>query len=63
MVSPPPNANWFQIPFAVLTMAMLTLRAGAFIKTVRQRTRRTSRRAMDTNSSTMLPVLEAEEGL
>ena len=60
---PPPNANWFQIPFAVLTMAMLTLRAGAFIKTVRQRTRRTSRRAMDTNSSTMLPVLDAEEGL
>ncbi len=33
---PPPNANWFQIPFAVLTTMVLGLQMSAFFKTVRQ---------------------------
>lgn len=61
--APPPNANWFQIPFAVLTMAVLILQIGAFFKTMRRQRRGTNRRAMDANSSTLLPALDTEEGL
>ena len=39
-----PEANWFQIPFAVLTLIVLTLQAGAFLKTVARQRRGTSRR-------------------
>ena len=35
--SPPPNANWFQIPFAVLTASVIALQVAAFIKTLRRR--------------------------
>lgn len=35
--TPPPDANWLQIPFAVLTAVVLALQAGAFFKTVRRR--------------------------
>ena len=35
--TPPPNANWFQIPFAVITAVVLALQIAAFIKTARRK--------------------------
>jgi len=50
---PPPNPNWFQIPFAVLTAMVLALQAGAFIKTVRdQKARRVRREVQKTRGAT-----------
>ena len=34
---PPPDANWFQIPFAVVTGAVLLLQTAAYVKTVNAR--------------------------
>ncbi len=61
--APPPNTNWFQIPFAVLTMAVLILQIAAFFKTMRRQRRVTNRPAIDANSSTMSQALDTEEGL
>ena len=40
--APPADANWFQIPFAALTLIVLAIQTGAFFKTVRQRRLKTS---------------------
>ncbi len=40
-----PDPNWFQIPFAVLTAALITLQVGAFLRTVTRHRRGTSRPA------------------
>ncbi len=45
--APPPNANWFQIPFVVLTALVLALQVGAFLKTVRQQRLRAKRLTVD----------------
>lgn len=34
---PPPDANWAQIPFAILTVGVIGLQAWAFVATVRRR--------------------------
>ncbi len=59
----PPNAAWFQIPLAVLTMAVLIQQIGAFFKTMRRQRRETNRRAMNASSSTLSPALKIEEEL
>ena len=40
---PIPPANWFQIPFAALTLIVLLLQLAAFLKTVRQQRRKAHR--------------------
>lgn len=45
--APPPNANWFQIPFVALTALVLALQIGAFFKTVRQQRMRAKRLTVD----------------
>ncbi len=52
---PPPNANWFQIPFVALTAMVLALQTGAFFKTVRRQRRRTPRLAMDEKTGASRP--------
>ncbi len=58
--APPPNATWFQIPLAVLTMAVLIQQIGAFFKTT---TRQRHGLKKGSNSSTMSPALDTEEEL
>ena len=58
----PANANWFQIPFAVLTLIVIALQVGAFVKTVRRQRRGTTRRAIDIQSLAMQPGLESDGG-
>ena len=53
----------FQIPLAVLTMAVLILQIGAFFKTMRRQRLETNRRAMNASSSTLSPALDTEEEL
>jgi sulfoxide reductase heme-binding subunit YedZ len=57
----PDEANWFQIPFAILTLAVITLQAGAFFKTVRRQRRGAMRRAASPNISMTQPVLGTDE--
>ncbi len=61
--APPPNADWFQIPFAVPTMAVLILQIGAFFKTMRRRRREANGRAMNASSRALSPALDTEEEL
>ncbi|MFQ6029696.1 MAG: ferric reductase-like transmembrane domain-containing protein, partial [Dehalococcoidia bacterium] len=61
--APPEDPNWFQIPFAVLTVALITLQAGAFFNTVRRQRRGASRRAARTNFRNIQPGLDTERGL
>ena len=57
-----PDANWFQIPFAVLTLIVIALQVGAFVKTVARR-RGTSSRPVDARTTAVQPGLDAEGGL
>ena len=54
---PPANANWFQIPFAVLTVAVFALQIGAFFKTVRRRRGVVSRQASHAEQPSLDPSL------
>ena len=59
----PDEANWFQIPFAIMTMAVITLQAGAFFKTVQRRRGRASTPAAISDFSMKQPGLELDRGL
>lgn len=61
--APPPNANWFQIPLVIPTIAVLIQQIGAFFKTMRRQRRETNRRAMNASSITLSPALKTEEEL
>lgn len=39
---PPPDPNWFQLPFVVLTIAVATLQVSAFFRTVQRQKRQTT---------------------
>ena len=60
--TPPDEANWFQIPFAILTLAVITLQVGAYFKTVRRQRSGARRRAENPNSSTRQSGLETDGG-
>lgn len=54
----PEDANWFQIPFAILTLIVIALQVGAFFTTVRRQRRGASRRAMGAASNAMQAGLD-----
>ena len=60
---PPDEANWFQIPFAILTIAVIALQAGAFVKTVRRQRGGARRRVVSSNFSMAKPELGTDGGL
>ena len=45
--APPSDPNWLQLPFAALTLAVIILQIGAFLKTVGQQRRQALRREMN----------------
>lgn len=59
---PPDGANWFQIPFAVITVAVLALQIGAFFKTVRRQRRGMDRRVSNAETRSIDPSLNVEGG-
>ncbi len=56
---PPPNANWFQTPFAALTATVLALQIAAFFKITRQQRLRAKRLMVDEKTGASRPPRSA----